>query len=58
MKLANVLQTHHVYSTLKRRGNDRFNIVSTWNTQGVFVGWNITVSVISFKEKWLYRKPF
>ena len=32
------LQTHHVYSTLKRRGNDRFNVVSTWNARGVFVG--------------------
>ena len=32
------LQTHHVYSTLKRRGNDRFHVVSTWNTRGVFVG--------------------
>ena len=32
------LQTHHVYSTLKRRGNDRFHVISTWNTRGVFVG--------------------
>ena len=32
------LQTHHVYSTLKRRGNNRFYVVSTWNTRGVFVG--------------------
>ena len=31
-------QTLHVYSTLKRRGNDRFHVVSTWNTGGVFVG--------------------
>ena len=31
-------QTHHVYSTLKRRGNNRFRVVSTWNTRGVFVG--------------------
>ena len=31
-------QTHHVNSTLKRRGNDRFHVVSTWNTRGVFVG--------------------
>ena len=28
------LQTHHVDSMLKRRGND----VSTWNPRGVFVG--------------------
>ena len=32
------LQTHHVYSTLKRRRNDRFHVVSTWNTHGLFVG--------------------
>ena len=32
------LQTHHVYSTLKQRGNDRFRVVSTWNTRGAFVG--------------------
>ena len=32
------LQTHHVYSTLKRCGNDRFHVVSMWNTHGVFVG--------------------
>ena len=31
------LQTHHVYSTLKRRGNHRFYIVSTLNTRGVFL---------------------
>ena len=31
-------QTHHVYSTLKRRGNDHFHVVSTWNTRGVVVG--------------------
>ena len=27
------LQTHHVYSTLKRRGNVRFLVLSTWNTR-------------------------
>ena len=32
------LQTNHVYSTLKRRGKGRFQVVSTWNTRGVFVG--------------------
>ena len=25
-------------STLKRRGNGRFHVVSTWNPRGVFVG--------------------
>ena len=29
-------QTHHVYSTLKRHGNYRFHVVSTWNTSVVF----------------------
>ena len=33
------LQTHHVDSTLKQRGNDRFHVVSTWNPRGVFVGY-------------------
>ena len=32
------LQTHHVYSTLKRRRNGRFHLISTWNTRVVFVG--------------------
>ena len=31
------LQTQHVDSTLKRRGNDRFHVVSRWNPRGVFV---------------------
>ena len=31
------IQTLYVYSTLKRRGHDRFYVVSTWNTRGVFV---------------------
>ena len=48
------LQTHHVGSTLKRRGNDRFHVVSTWNPRGVFVGykhlkWFITAIKINFK---------
>ena len=30
-------QTHHVDSMLKRRGNGRFHVVSTWNPRGVFV---------------------
>ena len=33
-----MFQTHHVYPTLERRGNDGFRLVSTWNTRGVFVG--------------------
>ena len=34
--LFNILQTHHADYTLKRRGNGRFHVVSTWNTRGVF----------------------
>ena len=33
------LQTHHVDSTLKRRGNGRFHVVSTLNLSGVFAGY-------------------
>ena len=38
IKEPNTLQTHHVDSTLKQRGNDRFHVVSTWNPGSVFVG--------------------
>ena len=38
------LQTHHVYSTLKRRGNECFHVISMWNTRGVFVGKKIDLS--------------
>ena len=40
---AHTLQTHHVDSTLKRRGNGRFDVVSTWNPRGVFVGYEIRI---------------
>ena len=33
-----ILQTLHLDSTLKRRGNDRFHVVSTWNLHRVFLG--------------------
>ena len=42
-------QTQHVDSTLKRRGNDRFHVVSTWNPRGVFVGNRV------FYAKWESR---
>ena len=41
------LQTHHVDSTLKQRGNDRFHVVSTWNPRGVFVGKRVYVKFFS-----------
>ena len=31
------LQTHHLYSTFKRRKNDRFYVVAMWNTRSVFI---------------------
>ena len=37
-QITTTVQIHHVYSTLKRRGNGRFHVVSTWNTRDVFVG--------------------
>ena len=57
------LQTHHVGSTLKRRGNDRFYIVSTWNPRGVLVGLhlfmlNIIVWTTGFNVRVLHlRRP-
>ena len=47
------LQTHHVYSTQKRRRNDRFHVVSTWNTRGVFVG---NSSVFTFMVTFFLKK--
>ena len=32
------LQTHHVDSTLKRRGSHHLHVTSTWSPRGVFVG--------------------
>ena len=44
------LQTHYVDSTLKRRGNNRFHVVSMWNPRGVFVGfYQQTTESISFQ---------
>ena len=37
MGVETTLQTHHVYSTLKLRGNNHFHVFPTWNTRGVFV---------------------
>ena len=36
--LTTILEAHHVYSILKRRGNSCFHVVATGNTRGVFVG--------------------
>ena len=37
------LQTHHVYSTLKRRANGRFHVLSKLHACGVFVGQSCAV---------------
>ena len=42
-------QTHHVDSTLKRRGNGRSHVVSTWNPRGVFV---------EFRKTWLMSRQY
>ena len=44
------LQTHHVDSTLKRRGNSRFHVVSTWNPRGVFVGKVFTFNLSTWQQ--------
>ena len=48
------LQTNRVYSTLKRHGNNRFRVVSMWNTRGVFVGFTLSclVSKNLVGKKW------
>ena len=46
------LQTHHVDSTLKRPGNDRFHVVSTWNPRGVFVGYYMGMVSIKLQLQW------
>ena len=50
------LQTHHVYSTLRRRRSDCFHVISTWNTRGVFVG-NYVVSYNKLSPKEFVLRP-
>ena len=62
IKILKTLQTNHVDSTLKRRGNGRFHVVSTWNPRGVFVGkyvenlFNLELSAIFHINNFLYSK--
>ena len=44
------LQTHHVYSTLKRHGNGRFHVVSTWNTRGTLVRFSQSLLISSMQN--------
>ena len=48
-----ILQTLHVGSTLKRLGNVRFHVVSTWNPRGVFAGkvYNIKATRLDNDQK-------
>ena len=49
------LQTHHADSVFRRRGNDRFHVVSTWNTRGVFVC--LPVDIAIFLRILLFCRP-
>ena len=51
---ASALQTHQVYSMLKRRGNDRFHVVSTFNSRGVFVGKILIKAGILNRKQFMY----
>ena len=48
------LQTHHVYSTLKRRGNGRFQVVLTWKTLCEFGGF---LALLTTSLELLRRTP-
>ena len=45
-------QPHHINSTLQRRGNGRFHVVSTWKTYGVFVELHVKGS---YSRCWIYQ---
>ena len=45
------LQTHHLDSKLKRRGNGRFHVYSTWNSRGVFAGLTITETTQKLRKR-------
>ena len=45
------LQTHLVYSTLKRRGNGCFHVASTWNIHGAFVEYRKNKTLMYFSSQ-------
>ena len=47
-KIANgcILQTHHVYCTLKRLGNNVSMSFQTWNTCDLFVGYKPLINIV------------
>lgn len=52
---AQTLQTHHMYSTVKRCGNNHFHVVSTWNGRSVFLGFvsgYLNVLSVTHVTKW------
>ena len=50
------LQTHHMYSMLKRHGDGRYHVVSTWNTRGVFVRiYNPYTPILTAKTRIFYQ---
>ena len=51
-----ILQTYHVYSTLKRPGNCRF--VSTWNIGAVFVFIHKTLFSLKCDVHWIHFQVF
>ena len=54
--IATFLQTHHVYSSLKRRENGCFHVVSMWNTRGVFIGVHVNRYNINHQQNHQQRK--
>ena len=46
-----------MHFTLKQRGNDRFYVVSMWNTRGVFVGMVLSDNKIKILKKGLDLAP-
>ena len=47
-----------MYSTLKRRGNHRFHVVSTWNTRDVFVRIYLRISFFFAESFRTYQEEY
>ena len=48
LKITTTLQIHHVDFPLKRRGKDRFHVVSTWNPRGVCRAYAYSIGKLVF----------
>lgn len=55
--LSNIPTNTQVYFTLKQRQNDRFHVVSMWNTHGVFVRVILSSNEIKILKKGLDLAP-